>query len=109
MLNRFRWVVSLPTILLSALPGWANEDIGLSRSYYPVVPSSEIETLTCYAETSNGELLNLNRLCHPDFVVSDDPALAGGDDNRSGEAFGDRSTDQGTSCFFVDANGHPCP
>ncbi|MGF1521829.1 MAG: hypothetical protein ACFBSF_05850 [Leptolyngbyaceae cyanobacterium] len=107
MLNRFRWMASLPTILFWALPGFASEDTGLARSYYPVVPSSEVGALTCYAETNNGDLLNLNRLCHPNFEASDDPGFAAASD-RSGEALGDRLNSQGKPCYFVDANGRPC-
>ncbi|MEM9002449.1 MAG: hypothetical protein AAGE59_02865 [Cyanobacteria bacterium P01_F01_bin.86] len=107
MLNRVHWAVALPTMLLWALPGLAGEETGISRSYYPVVPSSDVGTLICYAETNNGELLNLNRLCHPDFVASDDPAFVDVSD-RSSEVLGDRPTGQDKACYFVDSNGRPC-
>jgi hypothetical protein len=34
-----------------------------SDSNYPIVPSADVDQLTCYMETADSRLLNLNRMC----------------------------------------------
>lgn len=62
---------------------------------FPVVPSSDVDTLFCYMKTEDGQLFNLNTLC-----------------KKTTQNFQENATNNcgsDSACNLVDANGVPCP
>ncbi|HBB35038.1 MAG TPA: hypothetical protein DDZ80_09555 [Cyanobacteria bacterium UBA8803] len=90
----FRLIGFKSTFLLVFLPEVALTNPLSVNSQFPVIPNSEVDTLVCYMETEDGQILNLESLCkkaNPDS------------ENRPSNSV---NTAQ---CFLVDPDGRPCP
>jgi hypothetical protein len=61
---------------------------------FPVVPSSDLDTLFCYMKTEDGQLFNLNTLCKKTTQNYQEST---------------NNTFSASACNLVDANGVPCP
>ena len=110
MLRLFRLTAVSSSLLFLFLP-----EIALTSpppilpvtSQFPTVSNSDTDTLVCYMQTQDGQILNLDRLCVKQRRDSNRSSGTGDSNSQAGSNATANSV-AASPCFVVDSNGRPC-